>query len=69
MPGIQDLKNKVVVITGAGSGIGRAPALVFARTGSILVIADNNDQRLETVRVKHGGKTVSRMTEQPWTPE
>jgi NAD(P)-dependent dehydrogenase (short-subunit alcohol dehydrogenase family) len=47
MPGIKDFKDKVVVITGAASGIGRATAKAFARKGSDLVIADNNAQRLE----------------------
>jgi NAD(P)-dependent dehydrogenase (short-subunit alcohol dehydrogenase family) len=35
-------KNKVVVITGAGSGIGRACAIEFAREGAQVVIADIN---------------------------
>jgi NAD(P)-dependent dehydrogenase (short-subunit alcohol dehydrogenase family) len=47
MPGIKDFKNKVVVITGAASGIGKATAKAFAREGADLVIADNNAQRLE----------------------
>jgi NAD(P)-dependent dehydrogenase (short-subunit alcohol dehydrogenase family) len=47
MPGIKDFKDKVVVITGAASGIGRATAKAFARKGADLVIADNNAQRLE----------------------
>lgn len=34
------LKNKNVVITGAGSGIGKACALEFAREGANLIIAD-----------------------------
>jgi NAD(P)-dependent dehydrogenase (short-subunit alcohol dehydrogenase family) len=47
MPGIKDFKDKVVVITGAASGIGRATAKAFAQKGADLVIADNNAQRLE----------------------
>ena len=50
MPGIKDFKNKVVVITGAGSGIGRATALAFAKEGAVLVIADKDEQRLKTVQ-------------------
>lgn len=34
------LKNKVAVITGAGSGIGRATAVRFAEEGASVVIAD-----------------------------
>ena len=50
MPGMKDFKNKVVVITGAGSGIGRATALAFAKEGAVLVIADKDEQRLKTVQ-------------------
>ncbi len=49
MPGIKDLRNKVTVITGAGSGIGRLTALAFAAEGADLVIADLNEQRLAEV--------------------
>ncbi|MGC9325077.1 MAG: SDR family NAD(P)-dependent oxidoreductase [Desulfomonilia bacterium] len=52
MPGIKDFKNKVVVITGAGSGIGRATALAFAAQGADLVIADIYEDRLEEVSGK-----------------
>ena len=34
------LEGKVAVITGAGAGIGRASALVFARQGAAVVVAD-----------------------------
>src|SRR5207248_834970 len=33
-------KNKVVLITGAGSGIGQAAALAFAREGAKVAVAD-----------------------------
>jgi NAD(P)-dependent dehydrogenase (short-subunit alcohol dehydrogenase family) len=35
--------GKTVIITGAGSGIGRATALIFAREGANVVCADIND--------------------------
>lgn len=45
------LANRVVVITGAGSGIGRASAILFARQGAALVLSDISANGLtETVR-------------------
>jgi NAD(P)-dependent dehydrogenase (short-subunit alcohol dehydrogenase family) len=41
------LAEKVAVITGGASGIGRGTALAMARRGTDLVIADVNDRRLE----------------------
>jgi NAD(P)-dependent dehydrogenase (short-subunit alcohol dehydrogenase family) len=38
------LQDKVALITGAGSGIGRESALLFAREGAGVVVADVNDQ-------------------------
>ena len=38
------LENKVALITGAGSGIGRESALLFAREGARVVVADVNDE-------------------------
>src|SRR5919202_1272773 len=38
------LQDKVALITGAGSGIGRESALLFAREGASIVVADVNDQ-------------------------
>ena len=45
MPGIKDLNGKITVITGAGSAIGRATALAFAKEGAILVISDIHKER------------------------
>ncbi|HEY3232770.1 MAG TPA: glucose 1-dehydrogenase [Roseiflexaceae bacterium] len=38
------LQDKVAIITGAGSGIGRESALLFAREGASIVVADVNDE-------------------------
>jgi NAD(P)-dependent dehydrogenase (short-subunit alcohol dehydrogenase family) len=35
--------GKTIIITGAGSGIGRATALIFAREGANVVCADVNE--------------------------
>ncbi len=44
MPKTPDyFKNKTIVITGAGSGIGRATAMIFAREGANVVCADINE--------------------------
>jgi NAD(P)-dependent dehydrogenase (short-subunit alcohol dehydrogenase family) len=40
-----ELNDKVAVITGGASGIGRASALAMARRGARIVIADVNDER------------------------
>jgi NAD(P)-dependent dehydrogenase (short-subunit alcohol dehydrogenase family) len=37
------LQDKVALITGAGSGIGRESALLFAREGASILVADVND--------------------------
>ena len=38
------LEGKVGLVTGAGSGIGRATALVFAREGARVAVADWNEK-------------------------
>lgn len=55
------LENKVAIITGAGSGIGRESTLLFAKEGAAVVVADVNDKGgAETVALVEaaGGKAV-----------
>jgi NAD(P)-dependent dehydrogenase (short-subunit alcohol dehydrogenase family) len=47
---IPDLKDRVVLVTGAASGIGRATALAFARRGAHLVVTDINAAALDAVK-------------------
>jgi len=57
-----DFKNKIVVITGGGSGIGKAASLAFARQGaSVHIIEVNNENAKETVTEieKKNGKAVA----------
>jgi len=42
-------KDKVVIITGASSGIGRATAIAFAECGSKLVLAARSEEKLRDV--------------------
>lgn len=49
---VDRLKGKIALITGAGSGIGRATSLLFAREGAKVVAGDlNSDGNAETVRM------------------
>jgi NAD(P)-dependent dehydrogenase (short-subunit alcohol dehydrogenase family) len=50
MQGIKDFGNKVVVVTGAASGIGREIALAFAGRGARLAVVDIDETRLEGVK-------------------
>jgi 3-oxoacyl-[acyl-carrier protein] reductase len=46
---VNRLEGKIALITGAASGIGRAQALLFAREGAAVVVADLNGDGAEQV--------------------
>jgi NAD(P)-dependent dehydrogenase (short-subunit alcohol dehydrogenase family) len=49
------LANKVALITGAGSGLGREMALLFAREGASVVINDIDEEAGESTAAELGG--------------
>jgi NADP-dependent 3-hydroxy acid dehydrogenase YdfG len=49
MNGNLRFEDKIVAITGASSGIGRASALAFAREGATTVLASRSEEKLERV--------------------
>jgi NAD(P)-dependent dehydrogenase (short-subunit alcohol dehydrogenase family) len=58
---MKEFEGKVALVTGGGSGIGRATALAFAREGAQVVIGNRNVQRgEETVSmIRDAGGTAS----------
>lgn len=56
------LSNKVAIITGASSGIGRASAILFAREGASVVVGARRQPELDLLveEIRHeGGQAVS----------
>ncbi|KAB8142129.1 SDR family NAD(P)-dependent oxidoreductase [Chloroflexia bacterium SDU3-3] len=53
-----NIQGKVVVITGASSGIGAAAARAFAAAGARLVLAARGEQQLRAVAEETGGLAV-----------
>ena len=51
---MQDLRDKVVVITGATSGFGRATAEVFYKQGARVLAAGRNENRLKSTKEEIG---------------
>ncbi len=50
---MKSFENKVIIVTGAGSGIGRATAIAFAQEGAKVVVSDFHEQE--------GQETVSQI--------
>ena len=66
-----DLEDKVILVTGAGSGIGRACALRLAQAGASIVAGDVRSDAAEdtAARVRDGGgEAVAANTPRPPSP-
>ena len=58
---MDNVEGKVIIITGAGAGIGKATALAFSRKGANVVLADidpdSGNQLAEEIG-QEGGKAI-----------
>ncbi|GME74810.1 unnamed protein product [Ambrosiozyma monospora] len=55
---IKSLKDKVVIVTGAGAGLGRSHALWFAKYGAKVVVNDFKDPDTVVKEIKANGGTA-----------
>ena len=63
---MQNIENKVVIITGASSGIGEATANLLAEQGAKIILAARREDRLKTIADNinaKGGEVVYRVTD------
>lgn len=63
---MSEINGKVVIITGASSGLGEATAHRLAKSGAKLVLGARREDRLEALRdaiVEQGGEAIYRVTD------
>ena len=53
------MKNKVIIITGASSGIGEACAMNFSKRGANLILAARSEEKLKLLCEKLNTNSVS----------
>ncbi len=62
MPAEKEFSRKIAFVVGGGSGIGREVALLLARKGAHVVVADLNLAAAQAVAKKAGGHSSAEMT-------
>src|SRR3546814_19551333 len=55
---MSDLSGKTIIVTGGGSGIGRATVELLMASGANVAVADINDEAGEAVAAASGGKAA-----------
>ena len=55
----RSVEGKVALITGAGSGMGRATAFVFSEAGAKVVVSDINEKQIDEVAKEIGSSEVT----------
>jgi NAD(P)-dependent dehydrogenase (short-subunit alcohol dehydrogenase family) len=53
--GMTGLRGKIVLVTGASGGIGKAIALEFARHGAVVVVSSRNEEKLQALAQQLNG--------------
>ncbi len=56
---MSEFNQKTVIVTGAGSGIGRATAIAFGKEGAQVVVADINKENADKVAAEIGGDSIA----------
>ena len=54
-----EFDRKIVVVTGASSGIGRASAEAFARQGAMVVLFARSAEKLTAIAARHGDRMLA----------
>jgi NADP-dependent 3-hydroxy acid dehydrogenase YdfG len=63
---MQNIRGKMVILTGSSSGIGEATAKLFAENGAKVVLAARREKRLQVIKEQievHGGTAEYHVTD------
>jgi len=57
-PMTQSLAGKIVIVTGASSGVGEAAVRAFAKQGAVVVLAARSAEKIAALAKAHGGLAI-----------